>query len=200
MKPIILCSCFTDSSFLSFSFGQQLPCSLLLLVLKGFAAAWERDVGSGRGSWLRRYQQEALKCRLWAWVGGRDFFKVQPKLCERMPFIVWISHGRLWRTLSEQARPPVKPKAPKERGPMNGARFVREIVHTNTRKSLEFIFYKQRESTKYFTENQIYLLNSHDDCGGWIGESCRLKGARSETWNLEILEECCSDTDGRRIR
>lgn len=44
------------------------------------------------------------------------------------------------------------------------ARFVREIVHAALR--VWSLSYKQRESTKYFTKNQIYLLNSHDECGG----------------------------------
>lgn len=39
--------------FLSvFLLWPAMPCSLLLLILKGSAAAWEREVGSGTGRWL----------------------------------------------------------------------------------------------------------------------------------------------------
>lgn len=50
--------------FLSFSFGQQLPCSLPLLILKGLLQPGKEmeAVGGEKVAW--RYWREAFRCRL----------------------------------------------------------------------------------------------------------------------------------------
>lgn len=79
MKPIILCSRFTDSSDLS-PLGSNCPAlSAVFLYLQGLAEALERDVGSGTGRWLRGSlgRPPGVDFELeWVW---ETFFKVQLK-------------------------------------------------------------------------------------------------------------------------
>lgn len=52
MKAIILCSCFTEPSFLIFLLWAA---TVLLSLLSAYTVGlcWETDVGSGTGRWLR---------------------------------------------------------------------------------------------------------------------------------------------------
>lgn len=80
MKPIILCSCFTDSSFLILLLWAASSCPALssLLILWGFlCCCMGRGCGQQEKKMARRYPWEAIRIlwpvihyhRLWAWVG-----------------------------------------------------------------------------------------------------------------------------------
>lgn len=79
-EPIILCSCFTDSSFLVFFlWAATAPIALLSACPVGLCCRMGSGVGSGRGKWLRGICGKLSGVGFELGCVGGAFFKVQLK-------------------------------------------------------------------------------------------------------------------------